>query len=62
MRVEVGFREQTATTYGFIDLWRRTFSGVPFQQFTATGTQITAPTAPPLTAWTFKDVGSRFRT
>jgi iron complex outermembrane receptor protein len=42
MRVEVGFREQTATTYGFIDLWRRTFSGVPFQQFTATGTQITA--------------------
>jgi outer membrane receptor protein involved in Fe transport len=39
---EIGFREQTATTYGFIDVWHRTFTGVPFQQFTAGGTQITA--------------------
>jgi len=39
---EVGYRLQTETFYGVIDGSRKIFSGVPFQQFTATGQQITA--------------------
>lgn len=39
---EVGYRIQTETFYGVIDGSRKIFSGVPFQQFTATGQQITA--------------------
>jgi len=39
---EVGYRAQTGTFYGVIDVFHRTFTGVPYQQFTATGTQITA--------------------
>jgi outer membrane receptor protein involved in Fe transport len=39
---EIGYRVQTGTFYGVIDVFHRTFSGVPFQQFTATGQQITA--------------------
>jgi outer membrane receptor protein involved in Fe transport len=39
---EVGYRIQTETFYGVIDGSRKIFSGVPYQQFTATGQQITA--------------------
>ena len=39
---EVGYRVQTDTFYGVIDGSRKIFSGVPFQQFTAGGQQITA--------------------
>jgi outer membrane receptor protein involved in Fe transport len=39
---EVGYRAQTDTLYGVIDVFHRTFTGVPFQQFTAAGQQITA--------------------
>jgi hypothetical protein len=39
---EIGFRAQTETFYGVIDVFHRTFDGVPFQQFTAAGTQVTA--------------------
>lgn len=39
---EIGFRGQTATLYGVIDAFHREFTGVPFQQFTAGGQQITA--------------------
>jgi hypothetical protein len=39
---EVGYRAQTSTFYGVIDVFHRTFTGVPFQQFTATGQSITA--------------------
>ena len=38
---EVGYRIQTETFYGVIDGSRKIFSGVPFQQFTGSGTQIT---------------------
>jgi hypothetical protein len=36
---EVGYRAQTATIYGVVDLFRRQFNGVPFDQFTGTGAQ-----------------------
>lgn len=39
---EVGYRAQTQTIYGVVDVWRRTFTGVPYQAFTATGQQQTA--------------------
>jgi outer membrane receptor protein involved in Fe transport len=39
---EVGYRAQTQTIYGVIDVFHRKFTGVPFQQFTAAGDQITA--------------------
>jgi len=39
---EVGYRAQTETIYGVVDVFRRTFYGVPFQQFTAGGQQVTA--------------------
>jgi outer membrane receptor protein involved in Fe transport len=39
---EVGFRTQTQTLYGVVDVFRRKFTGVPFQQFTAAGSQVTA--------------------
>jgi iron complex outermembrane receptor protein len=39
---EVGYRIQTETFYGVIDGSRKIFNGVPFQQFTAGGQQITA--------------------
>jgi hypothetical protein len=39
---EVGYRTQTDTFYGVVDVFHRTFTGVPFQQFTATGQSITA--------------------
>jgi iron complex outermembrane recepter protein len=39
---EVGYRIQTETFYGVIDGSRKIFSGVPFQQFTGGGQQITA--------------------
>jgi iron complex outermembrane receptor protein len=39
---EVGYRIQTETFYGVVDGSRKLFSGVPFQQFTATGQSITA--------------------
>jgi len=34
--------EQCAGSLGVIDVFHRTFDGVPFQQFTAAGTQVTA--------------------
>jgi outer membrane cobalamin receptor len=39
---EVGYRVQTPTIYGVVSVFHRKFDGVPFQQFTASGTQITA--------------------
>ena len=39
---EVGYRAQTETIYGVVDVWHRKFSGVPFQQFLADGTNFTA--------------------
>jgi outer membrane receptor protein involved in Fe transport len=39
---EVGYRAQTSTVYGVIDVFRRRFYGVPYQQFLADGTQVTA--------------------
>ena len=39
---ELGYRAQTETIYGVVDVFHRTFNGVPFQQFTATGQNITA--------------------
>jgi outer membrane receptor protein involved in Fe transport len=39
---EIGYRAQTSTLYGVIDVFRRQFSGVPFQQFLADGTNFTA--------------------
>jgi hypothetical protein len=39
---EIGWRAQTQTIYGVIDVFHRKFTGVPFQQFTAAGTSITA--------------------
>ncbi len=39
---EVGYRAQTGTFYGVVDVFHRTFTGVPYQQFTAGGQQITA--------------------
>ena len=39
---EVGYRVETSTFYGVISGWHRTFTGVPFQQFTAAGANITA--------------------
>lgn len=39
---EVGYRAQTETMYGVVDIFRRKFSGVPFQQFTNTGQNVTA--------------------
>jgi outer membrane receptor for Fe3+-dicitrate len=39
---ELGYRVQTATFYGVVDAFHRTFIGVPFQQFTASGQSITA--------------------
>lgn len=39
---EVGFRGQTSTLYVVADIFRRKFDGVPFQQFTSTGENITA--------------------
>jgi len=38
---EVGFRAQTQTLYGVVDVFRRKFTGVPFQQFTGSGSQVT---------------------
>ena len=39
---EVGFRAETETVYGVVDLFRRKFNGVPFQQFTSSGQSLTA--------------------
>ena len=39
---EVGYRVQTPEFYGVVSLWHRNFYGVPFQQFTSTGENITA--------------------
>ena len=39
---EIGYRAQTPDIYGVVSVFRRKFSGVPYQQFTAAGTQITA--------------------
>jgi hypothetical protein len=39
---EIGWRAQTRTIYGVIDVFHRKFTGVPFQQFTGTGTSVTA--------------------
>jgi outer membrane receptor protein involved in Fe transport len=39
---EVGYRVQTETFYGVVSGWHRTFTGVPFQQFTSTGANVTA--------------------
>jgi outer membrane receptor protein involved in Fe transport len=39
---EIGYRAQTDTVYGVVDVFRRKFNGVPFQQFTDTGQNITA--------------------
>ncbi len=39
---EIGYRTQGQTLYGVVDVFRRKFSGVPYQQFTATGQQVTA--------------------
>jgi outer membrane receptor protein involved in Fe transport len=39
---EIGWRAQTQTIYGVIDVFHRKFTGVPFQQFTAQGDSITA--------------------
>jgi outer membrane receptor protein involved in Fe transport len=39
---EVGYRIQTETFYGVVDGSRKIFSGVPYQQFTSGGQQITA--------------------
>ena len=48
---EVGYRAQGATIYGVVDLFRRQFHGVPFDQFTGTGAQdIPRRMAPPPTA------------
>jgi TonB dependent receptor-like, beta-barrel/TonB-dependent Receptor Plug Domain/Secretin and TonB N terminus short domain len=38
---EIGYRAQTQTMYGVVDVFRRKFTGVPYQQFTATGNQVT---------------------
>jgi outer membrane cobalamin receptor len=51
---EVGYRAQTDTFYGVIDVFHRTFTGVPFQQFTATGAQITATYGAASTGVTFE--------
>ena len=39
---EIGYRAQAGTIYGVVDVFRRKFDGVPYQQFTATGQNITA--------------------
>jgi outer membrane receptor protein involved in Fe transport len=39
---EVGYRVQTETLYAVVSAWHRVFTGVPFSQFTAAGTTITA--------------------
>ena len=39
---EVGYRAQTQTIYGVVDVFHRKFTGVPYQQFTATGQSVTA--------------------
>ena len=39
---EIGYRAQTETIYGVIDVFHREFTGVPFQQFLADGTNFTA--------------------
>ncbi|HEY0342474.1 MAG TPA: TonB-dependent receptor, partial [Steroidobacteraceae bacterium] len=39
---EIGYRAQTKTMYGVVDIFRRKFNGVPFQQFTESGQSITA--------------------
>ncbi|MDP8986141.1 MAG: TonB-dependent receptor [Pseudomonadota bacterium] len=39
---EVGYRVQTETLYAVLSAWHRVFTGVPFSQFTAAGTTITA--------------------
>jgi outer membrane receptor protein involved in Fe transport len=39
---EIGYRAQTETVYGVLDVFRRQFSGVPFQQFLEDGTNYTA--------------------
>ena len=38
---EVGYRAQTATLYGVVDVFRRKFDGVPYQQFTTSGQNLT---------------------
>jgi len=38
---EVGFRAQTQTIYGVVDVFRRKFNGVPYQQFTNAGQNVT---------------------
>ena len=39
---EIGWRVQTQTIYGVVDVFHRKFTNVPFQQFTAQGTSVTA--------------------
>jgi hypothetical protein len=39
---EAGYRAKVGTVYGVVDVYRRRFYGVPFQQFLADGSQITA--------------------
>ncbi len=39
---EIGYRAQSETLYGFIDLFHTQFSGVPFQAFLADGSSYTA--------------------
>jgi hypothetical protein len=39
---EIGYRVQTEAFYGVVSGWHRVFTGVPFQQFTSTGQNITA--------------------
>jgi outer membrane receptor protein involved in Fe transport len=39
---EIGYRAQTETVYGVLDVFRRQFSGVPFQQFLEDGSSYTA--------------------
>jgi outer membrane receptor protein involved in Fe transport len=39
---EIGYRAQTSTLYGVLDVFRRQFSGVPFQEFLADGSSLTA--------------------
>ena len=45
---EIGYRAQTETMYGVVDIFRRKFSGVPFQQFTATGQNVHRDAMAPL--------------
>jgi len=42
LNYEVGYRAQTQTLYGVLDVFHRVFSGVPFQQFLANNSQVIA--------------------